>query len=134
MAIVSISGKAQSGKDTVGEILQNLFRGKKYFEGVGWVLQADSVLLAGLHHSKKWEIKKFAGKLKSSIEHKFPNAFNAEKWEKGGSGYRDILIYSLDMTRRELLINEAMALRGICKDYWVMALFDEYKKTDFGMG
>jgi len=119
--IIAISGKAGSGKDEVGKIIQYLTSPSAISKGTythcqqyGHVYDVDFV------------IHKFAAKLKSSIEHKFPNDFNAFLWETSGSEYRDEVIKCLGMTRRELLIDEAMALRGINKDYWVAALMGEY--------
>lgn len=120
MAIIGISGKAQAGKDTAGGHLNRIFQGKRFINEVGWMQQEP--------YSKPWTMNKFAGKLKDSIQFKFPNLFNTQKWEEGGDEYRNEYLLPLNMTRRELLIEEAMALRGICKDYWVAALMNEYTK------
>lgn len=120
--IISISGKAQAGKDTVGNYLTLLFQGKKFVEGVGWMQQEQ--------YKSPPRIKKFAGKLKDSIQFKFPSLFNTESWERGEDDYRNEYLESLKMTRRELLIAEAMSLRAINKDYWVVALMNEYKTEE----
>jgi len=110
MAIIAISGKAQAGKDTVGEMLRELLSNKCVEK-----------------NSQYFEIRKFADKLKNSIQFKFPYLFNTEKWEDGGNLYRNEYLPLLKMTRRELLIKEAMALRDINKDYWIAALLQDYK-------
>ena len=116
--IIGISGKAQSGKDTTGAYLNAMLQGKKCAGGISW-FQGSSI-------KPPYEIKKFAGKLKSSMEFKFPNLFNEQLWEAGDSSYREEWLELLQMTRRDLLIREAMALREICPDYWIIALLNEY--------
>ena len=57
--IISISGKMGSGKDTVGKIIQLIDAGKGNSEIKGFV--ENNISYIGL---SKWEIKKFADKLK----------------------------------------------------------------------
>lgn len=108
--IIGFSGKAGAGKDTAGKIATKLLG--KIYKGIS--------------------IMKFADKLKDSIELKFPNSYNKELWEKSGAEYRDGIIPSLGISRRQLLIQEAMALREIHPDYWVNALFEQYVPDYFG--
>lgn len=64
--IIGISGKKQSGKDTVAKIIQGLILGEKNFENgiLGFLASYDDYLD---YPNKKWEIKKFAGKLKEIV-------------------------------------------------------------------
>ncbi len=124
--IIGIAGKAGSGKDEVGKIIQYLTSpniGSKgtYSECKQW----------GYVYDVTWTIQKFAQKLKDTIQYKFPNHFSSIRWEHSSQEYRDERIESLGMSRRTLLINEAMALRGVCRDYWVVALMSEYRSTGF---
>lgn len=126
MALIGISGKSSSGKDEVGKIIQYLtlknLQNFPDYSFVGFKRDLDNKLA----NQSEWKIKKFAAKLKSSIEHKFPTLFNAQMWENGGSEYRDQVIL-FGLTRRELLIKEAMLMRNnIHQDYWVQTLMSEY--------
>ena len=103
--IIAISGKAQAGKDTAA------LEFKKHLK--------DRFL----------KTKKFAGKLKSSIEHKFPQWFNERLWESNDQAYRNHFIPELNRTRRQLLIDEAMAMRALHENYWVEALMNDYSGT-----
>lgn len=67
MAIIGISGKIGSGKDTVAKIIQYLHcpdECRKYIDVLGWHDPSNSYLLT--QHST-WKIKKFAGKLKETV-------------------------------------------------------------------
>jgi len=128
MALIGISGKSSSGKDTVGKIIQWLV-----MEGVREDTHPFNPNIDySIYPRNKWEVKKFAGKLKSSIEHKFPNDFNAALWEHSTGEYRNEIIAPLQITRRDLLIKEAMDMRAIHPDYWVYALMSEYVPFDKG--
>jgi hypothetical protein len=126
--IIAIHGKAGHGKDEVGKIMQYWFAAHNNNLEVKDLPQriAKAIKEGRTNQSDIWEIKKFAGKLKSSMEHKFPTWFNVQMWENGGSAYRNEMT-PLYMTRRELLIAEAMAMRNICVDYWVESLMCEYQ-------
>lgn len=64
--IIGISGKKQSGKDTIAKIIQGLILGEKNFENgiLGFLASYDDYLD---YPNKKWEIKKFAEKLKKIV-------------------------------------------------------------------
>lgn len=126
--IVGISGKAGSGKDLVANIIQ-------YHTSFGeYISFNDFMNRKPTKGGTPWEIKKFAGKLKSSIEHKFPNHFSEKLWETLGDEYRNEVISFLEMTRRELLINEAMSMRAIHLNYWVEALMQDYREGGVCLG
>jgi len=103
--IIGVHGKAGHGKDEVGRIIKNTLK-----------LKAD----------QDWQIKKFASKLKTSIHHKFPMWFHPQLWEENPDNYRNQILPMFGITRRELLIKEAMAMREIHPDYWVEALMTDY--------
>lgn len=66
MAIIGISGKIGSGKDTIGKIIQGLMIGEDNFVGgvLGFLDTYDEYLD---YEPKEWQIKKFAGKLKQIV-------------------------------------------------------------------
>jgi hypothetical protein len=68
MSIIAISGYIGSGKDTVAAMIQELIIRNKKYEASGKLMYSDEYVkqLApqGLTALSKWEIKKFAGKLK----------------------------------------------------------------------
>lgn len=111
--IIGISGKAQSGKDTVGKLLQ------KYF----YENRERGVILS------EWEIKKFAGKLKKvaslmlgcqeyafeNINYKSKNLGN----EWGGMTVREFL---------QKLGTEAVR-NNLHTNAWVNATFADYETT-----
>lgn len=78
MSIISISGKLNSGKDTVGKIIQSIIECKKnnnlknvvahtlsYLNNYG--LSDRPELITKLYFNNNWEIKKFADKLKDIV-------------------------------------------------------------------
>ncbi|AGH56743.1 hypothetical protein Phi19:2_gp065 [Cellulophaga phage phi19:2] len=120
--IIGVSGKMGSGKDSVGEILQKLFEGKRYFPHEGWVKVSPK--------TRPFQNRKFAKKLKQSVELKFPTLFEEKLWETLGDEYRNEYLPLLGMTRRDLLMKEGMGLRNVvCADYWLSALMCEYDGT-----
>ena len=125
--LISISGSAGHGKDTVAKIIQWLLSGS----GLGSIPLEDVAkdsrhLDAFLLDSSGFEIKKFAGKLKeiASIltgvpihkweDQEFKNEKMPEDW---GMTYREFL---------QRLGTEAMR-DGLHKDIWVNALFSDYR-------
>jgi len=103
--IISISGKICSGKDTVAAIIQEL------------------------QPEMNWEVKKFAGKLKTIAsmlsntpiekfeDQEFKKLDMAPEW---GMTYREFL---------QRLGTEAMRV-GLHENVWVNALFSNYKSTE----
>lgn len=112
MAIISISGKIGSGKDTVAAIIMELA------------------------NDRQWEVKKWAGKLKevASLLTGIPKEkFEDQEFKKTNLG-SEWNINSNPMTVRDLLQllgTEAMR-NGLHTDTWVNALMSEYK-TDNGV-
>jgi hypothetical protein len=125
--LISISGSAGHGKDTVAKIIQWLLRGSGLCSIPLEDIAKDSRHLdAFLLDSSGFEIKKFAGKLKeiASIltgvpvhkweDQEFKNEKMPEDW---GMTYREFL---------QRLGTEAMR-DGLHKDIWVNSLFSDYK-------
>ena len=117
MALIGISGKLGSGKDTVGEIIQ-------YLTGV----DADGKFTKGLNwsYSSNFEIKKFAGKLK--MVGALLSGADVKDFEDQGFKKRD-MSSEWGMTYREFLQKlgtEAMR-DGLHTNVWVNALFADYK-------
>ena len=77
--IIGISGKKQSGKDTVAKIIQGLILGEKNFKNgiLGFLASYDDYLD---YPNKKWEIKKFASSLKEIVS--ILTGFKVEDLEK----------------------------------------------------
>ena len=125
--IIGISGRIGSGKDTVGSIIQYLTFCKDYnstdvsyedfTNSVGWV--------------PTWEIKKFAGKLKTvaSLLTSIPvEKFEDQEFKQKHMGLQ------WKMTYREFLQKlgtEAMR-NGLHTNVWVNALFADYKPESTG--
>lgn len=66
--VIGISGKAQSGKDTVGKIIQILLNSPQLNnEGVLTFLRKDIVHTDHTYYPYNWSIKKFADKLKDIV-------------------------------------------------------------------
>jgi hypothetical protein len=132
--IIGIGGKIGSGKDTVGKIIQYLM----------WnPTEADSPMsfdmFLGLDNdlryvNSKWEIKKFAYKLKQIVSlltntpledlelPELKNKYLGNEWTKNG----------IQMTYRSLLQKIGTeAMRDVIHpDIWVNSLFSEYKVID----
>ena len=119
MAIISISGKIGSGKDTAADIIMELA------------------------NYKKWEVKKWAGKLKEVAslltgipkekfeDQEFKKTNLSSEWNKPVY-LNGELVSSEPMTVRDLLQllgTEAMR-NGLHTDTWVNALMSEYKTSN----
>ena len=119
MAIISISGKIGSGKDTVAAIIMELA------------------------NDKQWEVKKWAGKLKEVAslltgipkekfeDQEFKKTILGPEWNKPVY-LKGELVSSEPMTVRDLLQllgTEAMR-NGLHTDTWVNALMSEYKTSN----
>ena len=135
--LISISGSAGHGKDTVARIIQWLLSGS----GAGSIPLEECVLDnsryfdAWLYDNSGFEIKKFAGKLKEIASiltgvpiHKWEDQdFKNEKMpEDWGVTYRE---FHWSITYREFLQRlgtEAMR-DNLHNDIWVNALFSDYK-------
>ena len=131
MAIIAISGRASSGKDTVGKMLQFLMHtegvwDQQYYDSIHgdrFNLQVQGVQSNWQNY---WAIKKYAGKLKQigSLlcgipkekfeDQEFKNSLMSEDW--GSMTYREFL---------QKLGTEAIR-NNIHTNAWVNALFADY--------
>jgi hypothetical protein len=125
MALIGISGRLGSGKDTAGSIIQYLTakdRGSECMKRIRAGLSIDG------HHNSDFVIKKFAGKLKligSILAGVSVEDFEDQDFKKLPMGL------GWEMTYREFLQKlgtEAMR-DGLHKEVWVNALFADYKAT-----
>jgi hypothetical protein len=140
--IIGINGKIGSGKDTVGKIIQYLT--SKQATSKGSYSHCEEM---GLVYIVDWEIKKFAGKLKTiaSIltgipiemfeDQEFKKSYLGEHWAKtpvaplSDATLFDAVDLNNLMTYREFLQKlgtEAMR-DGLHTNVWVNALFADYK-------
>lgn len=125
--IIGIAGRMGSGKDTVGSIIQYLTLGEEFSK-------TNGDIIADMEHDwycakkSKFQIKKFAGKLKEVAS--LITGVPVEMWEDQ-SFKQGRMPYGWGMTYREFLQKlgtEAMR-DGLHKDVWVNALFADYKPT-----
>jgi hypothetical protein len=129
MAIIGVFGYAGSGKDTVGKLIQyNMSRGSRI--PIDELLEDHSMHEWWLEEQSGWEIKKWAGKLKTvaslitGIEVK---KFEDQEFKKTSLGPE------WGMTVRDLLQKlgtEAMR-DGLHTNVWVNALMSDYKPGPF---
>lgn len=105
--IIGIHGKMNSGKDLAAKMIREL---------------TSNFIVEG----KSYSIEKFANKLKRDVEEKYPDEFDSMSWEFV-RGYRDGIMPSLGITRREALQSIAKEQRDINPDYYVDYLMDQYK-------
>lgn len=137
--IIGVNGKIGSGKDTVGKIIQYLTLGKEF-------AKTNADVIADLEHDgycankSKFEIKKFAGKLKQTAslltgipveafeDQEFKKTNLSDEWSSlQQSGRSKVWAH---MTVREFLQKlgtEAMR-DGLHTNVWVNALFADYKE------
>lgn len=117
--IISVNGKINSGKDTVGEIIQYLCYGAdkanisfdKWNREPVWGAPEDNF------YKMSWDIKKFAGKLKDIVclligctrkqleDHKFKEKELGEAWNKYTTEYPD---YGRQPTGKEIMESSSM--------------------------
>lgn len=110
--IISLSGAMQSGKSTIGRIIKEL-------------TSEDSIIF-----SSEWSHRSWALILKQGLEHDFPQEFSCSRWESNKEGYRNDIMPSLNITRREALQRLGDAKRSIHPDYFVRVLMARYKHKD----
>ena len=152
MGIIGVSGRMQSGKDTVGKIIQ-------YLTGESTVYPFD--LNIDYSHKSNWEIKKWADKLKDIVcillgctreqleNESFKSKELGEEWwywymEREG-GYSPIILDYLTTTKKQLKNYEGLELikptprfllqfigtdlfrNQLHPQIWVNSLMSEYK-------
>jgi len=141
--IIGINGKIGSGKDTVGSIIQYLTYGadKANISYDNWDGQPVWGTENNSFHKSTWEVKKFAGKLKTTAslltgipvemfeDQEFKKTNLSDEWSNLQQSGRSKVL--LPMTVREFLQKlgtEAMR-DGLHTNVWVNALFADYKPT-----
>lgn len=127
--IIGISGKAQSGKDTVSKMIRytiwyyNISQRLKPF-GVDHYTECynNSSIL-----SKHWYHTSFANKLKRCLSELL--RVNPKDFEN--IDFKNSQIKWLGITVRELLQKFGTAIRNeVCDDFWVKACLKDYEKWD----
>jgi len=149
MALISLSGRISSGKDTVGSIAQFLLHTEGLWDQKTFdIYQTRPSKGVASNWQNYWEIKKFAGKLKQVAtlltgvplekweDQEFKESEMPRQWdylkqmfendENGEDGYATMpMTYRLFLQR---LGTEAMR-EGLHTNVWVNALFAGYKGT-----
>lgn len=124
--IVGISGKIGSGKDEIGRIIQYLTHVNTNTDSTAYEDWCNMI-----HYNMgNWKVKKFADKLKGGCEYDFPNEFSVKEWETGDRSYRNEIMPSLGISRRDFLLKREDNCRAIHPDYFVNALFADYKAEE----
>ena len=126
--IIGINGRINSGKDTVGKIIQYLDYANKSKTFVDYTDEelAESIQLnetIWYPEETSWQIKKFADKLKERIA----LTWNIERNLLEDQEFKKQIIPELGITWRELMQLEGTKMREINDDYWANALMSEYK-------
>ena len=123
--IVAINGKIGSGKDTVGEIIRYLISYKK--NGGAWSYPTG--FKTNIQYTESsWEIKKFAGKLKTIAS--ILSGIDVERFEDQNFK-KQSMSSDWNMTYREFLQKIGTdALRdNLHEDVWINSLFADYNST-----
>jgi hypothetical protein len=145
--LIAISGRQNSGKDTVGSIAQFLLHTGGVWDQEYWDdIQKHHPKGIGFNWTNYWEIKKFAGKLKQIAtlltgipvekfeDQEFKKTYMSDDWcytkqvyecdENNQDGFMDI-----PLTYREFLqkLGTEAIRDGLHPDTWVNALFTDYK-------
>lgn len=155
--LIAISGKINSGKDTVGKIIQYLTLDKEVFAMTNADIVADLEYNGYCASKSNWQIKKFADKLKDIVcillgctreqleDREFKEKELGEEWWYYGfdggimipylnNGYKkgeEPLKYLIKLTPRKLLqlLGTECGREIIHPDIWCNALFADYKLT-----
>ena len=152
--IISISGKAGSGKDTVGKIIQYLENPKATNESIAKAIKSENRSFKG----SSWQIKKYSDKLKDIVciligctreqledqefketplgkEWDYRMVFDAN-WEKQWTPQRPS--FGGDMPIKQRTPRQILQLLGtegtrdvIHPDIWVNALYSEYNPMSY---
>ena len=123
--IIGINGKIGAGKDTIGSIIQYLT--DKNVKGMSFEDWYASNVYSVYQATGKWEIKKYAGKLKqiASLLTGIPvEKFEDQEFKQKHMGLQ------WKMTYREFLqkLGTEAIRDGLHPNAWVNALFADYKK------
>lgn len=138
--LIGITGRIGSGKDTVAQIIQYLTLDPQVFSMQNTSILADLEHRAYCAKKSRYQIKKYAGKLKDVAAmltgipvHKFEDqAFKNTKLGEEWNYQIDQFNTPTEMTVRQLLQKlgtEAMR-EGLHPDVWVNALFADYTLLD----
>lgn len=143
--IVGVSGKMQAGKDTVGKMWQYLSDEYATLDGITfqeWLAEYEDIPATCSRTASKWEIKKFAGKVKEvasiltgiSLNYlesdNIKNSFLPKCWNIIADQDDEITITKA-MTIRELFqkIGTDAIRNNVHPNAWVNALMVDYKAT-----
>jgi len=142
MAVIGISGKIGSGKDTVGKIIQYLTLDEKVFSKTNADIIADLQYKGYCANKSDWQIKKFAQKLKqiASILTGIPvedlekqevkDRFLGDEWDLVFQHDSDGFLHQKRTVRWLLQTIGTEAMRNcIHENVWVNALFADYVFT-----
>jgi len=131
--IIGISGYSNSGKDTVGAIIQYL-NCKNPQSSIEQICADYSEYEYWLDEQSGWEIRKFAGKLKDIAEHL--TGIDIEKFEDQEFKKTELgpewAIHGMPMTVRDFLQKlgtDAMRM-GLHDNVWVNALMADYTSEE----
>lgn len=144
--IIGINGKIGSGKDTIGSIIQYLT--DENVKDISFEDWYASNVYSVYQATGKWEIKKFAGKLKTTAslltgipvekfeDQEFKKTYLGEEWGSIRKNplqaipvFKDIQFNEMMTVREFLQILGTEAMRdNLHENVWVNALFADYKK------
>lgn len=138
--IIGINGKIGSGKDTIGSIIQYLT--DENVKGMCFEDWYASNVYSVYQATGKWEIKKFAGKLKTIAslltgipvekfeDQEFKMTNLSDEWSSlQQSGRSKVWLHMTVRDFLQKLGTEAMR-NGLHTNVWVNALFADYVKTE----
>lgn len=154
MALIGISGKAQSGKDTIGRIIQYLdWKNNNpehpYYGDIMNLIKSNMIFVpdgyrgfVSVAKESKWEIRKFADKLKIIVsiltgipvddleKEEIKNSNLSEEWDE----YFLPTAESVEWGVRSMSVRKMLQLVGtdclrnnLHTNVWVNALFADYK-------
>lgn len=152
MSVIGINGKINSGKDTIGKIIQYLTANEEVKKITTLEEWLDSDDLNGRDFN--WKIKKYAGKLKKTAslltgipiemfeDQEFKKTALGPQWNYNdiiGYGHHNVPVYG--ESEQEMLVRELLqklgteAMRdGLHTNVWVNALFADYTPTHYAVG
>ena len=116
--ILAISGKAQAGKDTIGQMLAYFFTPRENYNYI------DYSTINNWYPCSKWEHKYFALPLKEIIS----DILGCNIHKLNDNNFKESKIEWLNnMTVRELLQKFGTGIRNtVHSDFWVNLLFNDY--------